>query len=45
MRGGERDRATVRLVGVPVDEKELRDRRGTYEEKNLLERGEMDDKI
>ncbi|MCI9009279.1 MAG: helix-turn-helix transcriptional regulator [Lachnospiraceae bacterium] len=40
-----RDRATVRLVGVPVDEKELRDRRGTYEEENLLERGEMDDKI
>lgn len=35
-----RDRATVRLVGVPVDKKELRDRRGSYKEENPLERRE-----
>lgn len=35
-----RDRANVKLVGMPVDEKELKDRRGTYEEENSLERNE-----
>lgn len=34
-----RDWATVRLVGVPINKKELKDRRGTYQEENPLERG------
>lgn len=37
-----RDRATVKLVGVPIDKKELKDRRGTYKEENLLERNECE---
>ena len=35
-----RDRATVRRVGVPLTDRELKDRRGAYREDNLLEKGE-----
>lgn len=35
-----RDRATVQRVGVPITNQQLKDRRGTYEEYNPLERGE-----
>lgn len=35
-----RDRATVRRVGVPLTDRELKDRRGTYREDDSLEHGE-----
>lgn len=35
-----RDRANVQRVGIPVTDKELKDRRSVYQEENDLERGE-----
>lgn len=35
-----RDRANVQRVGIPVNDKELKDRRGAYQEENDLERRE-----